>query len=48
MPDEQQIDPEMAGKSLQPIGHFMLQQRDIPVRLHSLEHGHAHRRRTLQ
>ena len=22
----------MAGKSLQPIGHFMLQQRDVPVR----------------
>jgi len=29
--DEQQRDPEMAGKSLQPIGHFMLRQHDIPV-----------------
>jgi len=32
LPDDQQRDPEMAGKSLQPIGHFMLQQHDIPVR----------------
>jgi len=32
--DERQSDPEMAGKSLQPLGHFMLRQHDIPVRLH--------------
>jgi len=30
--DESQSESEMAGKSLQPIGHFMLQQHDIPVR----------------
>jgi len=30
--DERQRDSEMAGKSLQPIGHFMLQHDDIPVR----------------
>jgi len=29
--DERQSDPEMAGKSLQPIGHFTLRQQDIPV-----------------
>jgi len=31
--DQRQTDPEMAGKSLQPIGHFTLRQHDIPVRL---------------
>jgi len=31
--DERQSDPEMAGKSLQPIGHFTLRQHHIPVRL---------------
>jgi len=29
--DKQQTRSEMAGKSLQPIGHFMLLQDDIPV-----------------
>ena len=32
LPDDEQSDSEMAGKSLQPIGHFLLQQGDIPVR----------------
>jgi len=29
--DNRQSNPEMAGKSLQPIGHFTLRQHDIPV-----------------